>query len=159
MLIPTPSPDRIDGSGFRIAIVAAEYNALYVDGMLTAARGILSQAGAEVELWRVPGAFEIPVVVGTLLRRTGKPPESVICLGVIWQGETDHARQVAGAVTSALMRLQVETGIACVHEVLTVSNEEQARARCLGSEMNRGGEAALTALKMVRLLRSLRGVR
>ncbi len=157
MLLPTAHPPAVDGSGIRVAIVASEYNAIYVDGMLSAALDVLREAGATGETFRVPGAFEIPVVAAVLLREPNGRPDAVLCLGLIWQGETDHARQVAGAVTTALMGLQVETGVPCVHEVLTVTSEAQAQARCLDPQTNRGREAATTALRMVRLLRG-RGV-
>jgi 6,7-dimethyl-8-ribityllumazine synthase len=153
MLLTHPQPTPIDGSGIRVAIVAAEYNARYVDGMLSAALELLKQSGATGEIFRVPGAFEIPVMAAVLLRGTKTRPDAVICLGVIWQGETDHARQVAGAVTTALMGLQVETGVPCVHEVLTVTNDAQAHARCLEPQTNRGREAATTALRMAGLLK------
>ncbi len=153
MLLTKPQSGSIDGSGIRVAIVASEYNATYVDGMLSAALDLLTQAGAATDTFRVPGAFEIPVMTAVLLRDPEPRPDAVICLGLIWQGETDHARQVAGAVTTALMGLQVESGVPCVHEVLTVTSEDQARARCLDPKTNRGREAAWTALRMALLLR------
>lgn len=145
-----------EGKGLRIAIVAARYNELYVNGMVDSAVRHLEQSGASVEVVRVPGAFEIPVAAARMARTTDGPFDAVICLGVIWQGETDHAQQIGGAVTQALMLLQLDTGVPCVHEVLTIRSEEQARARCLSAETNRGLEAAGTALEMGRLLRELR---
>ena len=143
------------GTGLRIAIVAAKYNEVYVNGMVDAAVACLRTAGASVEVVRVPGAFEIPVAAASLVRAEAWKLDAVICLGVIWQGETDHAQQIGGAVTNALMGLQMETGVPCIHEVLTIRSEEQARARCLSVETNRGLEAAGTALEMGRLLREL----
>jgi 6,7-dimethyl-8-ribityllumazine synthase len=83
-------------------------------------------------------------------------PDAVICLGVIWQGQTGHADLIASSITQALMDLQVASGIPCVHEILLVRDEEQARQRCLNMETNRGVEAAATALKMIHLLKTLR---
>jgi len=143
------------GKGLRIAIVAARYNEIYVNGMVDAAVAYLRTAGASIEVVRVPGAFEIPVAAANLVGVDARKPDAVICLGVIWQGETDHAQQIGGAVTNALMDLQMKTGVPCVHEVLTIRSEEQARARCLSAETNRGVEAAGTALEMGRLLREL----
>lgn len=147
---------RLSAKGFRIAVVASEYNAKYVDGMLAAARGYLEECGAEVEVVRVPGAFEIPVAVAHCVRRPAAArPDGVICLGLIWQGQTDHAHHIGEAVTSALMSLQVGSGIPCIHEVLAVKTEEQARARCLDARTNKGLEAAMTAVRMARVIRSL----
>lgn len=137
--------------------MASLYNQKYVDGLLAGASRVLRQAGlAEPEVFRVPGAFEIPVVAGHLLRRRpATRPEAILCLGVIWQGETRHADHIGEAITDALMRLQVESGVPCVHEVLAVKNVAQAKARCLSTRTNRGEEAAHTALAMVKLLRDM----
>ncbi len=97
--------------------------------------------GKEGYRFDVPGAFEIPVAVATVARRFERRPDAVICLGLIWQGETTHAQHIGEAVTGALMRLAVETGVPVIHEVLTTATAEQARARCLTPETNRGTEA------------------
>jgi 6,7-dimethyl-8-ribityllumazine synthase len=148
-------PSRPKQSRARYAIVASEYNRRYVDAMVRAAKRVLTQSGAEqVRVIRVPGAFEIPAVVGTLAR-LGQPPSAVICLGVILRGETTHAEHIGKAVTDALMDIQVQTGVPVIHEVLLLENEQQARVRCLGKEHNRGREAALTSIAMARVVSSL----
>jgi 6,7-dimethyl-8-ribityllumazine synthase len=133
----------------RIAIVASAYNAEYVDGMIEGALEVLL---GEVELIRVPGAFEIPVVAATLARRKRLRPAAVICLGVILRGQTTHAEYVGQSVTQQLATLAVETGIPMVHEVLLLESKAQAKARCLKAGTNRGAEAAHTALAMTELL-------
>lgn len=137
-----------------IAIVAACYNRKYVDGMLKAALKELEAAKVgPIETYRVPGSFEIPVVVSRLLHREQNRPEAILCLGVIIQGETAHADHIGTAITNALMDLQVWAGTPVVHEVLQVRDEKQAAARCLDPKRNRGAEAAQTAIEMARLLR------
>ncbi len=137
------------------AIVASRYNARYVDAMLAAAARELNRARAErVRVVRVPGAYEIPVVVARLLRGP-RAWAAIICLGVIIRGETVHARQIGDAVSASLARLQIEHGVPVIHEVLLLENEAQARARCLGRTHNRGAEAAQTALAMARVMASL----
>lgn len=144
---PQPLP-----SGGRFAIVASEYNARFVDGMLRAAKAELKRAGAaNIQVLRVPGAFEIPVVAGLLARQHPRW-DAVICLGVIMQGETSHAQHVGEAVTTGLMHLAVTTGVPMIHEVLVFTTEEQARVRCLGKDYNRGAEAAQTAMKLARVI-------
>ena len=160
MLKKTPKNSRShsQGRGQLFAIVASRYNALYVNGLLRAAHAALHAAGAaEVEVVRVPGSYEIPLAASELARRNLRRPVAILCLGVIWQGETAHAHHIGEAITQALMRLQMETGVPCIHEVLLVNNRLQARARCLEPATNRGTEAAVTALKMSALLRALRG--
>ena len=137
------------------AVVASRYNTRYVDGMLMAAMRELKRARAEwIRVVRVPGAYEIPVVVARLLE--GRQAwAGIICLGVIIRGETVHARQVGDAVSASLARLQIERGVPVIHEVLLLDNEAQARVRCLGKTHNRGAEAAQTALEMARVMASL----
>lgn len=137
--------------GRRFAIVASEYNREYVDGMLSAAQALLSGRGAAaVEVVRVPGAFEIPVVVARLARRAA-PPDAILALGLILRGDTAHADHVGDAVTHALMDIAVATGVPVIHEVLLMNDLTHARARCLDPETNKGAEAAWTAIAMAAL--------
>ncbi len=149
------------------AIVASCYNARYADALLQAAQAELKSAGVkEVRVVRVPGAYEIPVVALTLARAAAArrpharqapaPLAAVICLGVILRGETVHAAHIGEAVSRALMQIQLETGVPVIHEVLLLENEAQARVRCLGTEHNRGREAAQTALAMAGVMQQLR---
>lgn len=148
-------PTRHRKTGGHFAIVAAQYNARYVNSMLRAARKVLADAGAEsVRVVRVPGAYEIPLVAAKLAR--AQPLAAVICLGVILRGETQHAQLIGEAVTSALMQLQIWMGVPMVHEVLLLENRQQAEVRCLSPEHNRGAEAAATAVAMAQVLKTLR---
>jgi 6,7-dimethyl-8-ribityllumazine synthase len=155
------------GAG-RFAIVASQYNPRYVQAMVNAARAELKRAGVKaVEVVRVPGAYEIPLVASRLARThtqhatrgmlnaTGL--SAIICLGVIIRGETAHAAHIGEAVSRALMDIQLRHEIPVVHEVLLLENEAQARARCLGRTHNRGAEAAQTALRMAEVMRRVSG--
>jgi len=125
--------------------------------MLGPAKDTLEQAGAEqVEVIRVPGAFEIPAVAATLAKREVKPISAIICLGVILRGETTHAQNITEAVSHAFAEIQVRYQVPVIHEVLLLENEAQAEARCLSPKHNRGVEAALTAIEMATTMRELR---
>lgn len=146
-------------SNTRIAIVASRYNARYVDGMLRAAKSVLSAAGisgGRLRVVRVPGAFETPVVAAKLASFEGAAAfDAIIGLGVILQGATSHAEHIGTAVTNAFAEIQVRYQVPIIHEVLVFSDVQQARERCLSKDHNRGAEAAQTALEMVRVMRSL----
>ena len=140
----------------RIAIVASVYNAEYVDSMIDAALETLAGSGVDdVELIRVPGAFEIPVVAAKLAQRKRLRPEAVLCLGVILRGKTTHAEHIGQSVTQSLAQIATDTTVPMIHEVLLLENKAQAKARCLSPKTNRGFEAAHTALTMAALFREI----
>ena len=130
----------------RFALVVSDYHREYTDALLASAQAALG--GYEQKVVRVPGAFEIPLQVQRLART--KRYGAVIALGVIWQGRTRHASEILRAVSDALMRISLETDVPVLHEVLAVRTEAEARARCQGTKLNRGREAAEAALSLLR---------
>ena len=143
---PRPTQEPVS-----IAIVASLYNNQFVQGLLNAAKEEIEviAPNASVDVYRVPGAFEIPVCTELVLRSS--TPDAVIALGVIIRGSTEHADLVGASVTDALQQMAVRHCVPVVHEVLLVENEEQAEERCLGATINRGTEAAQTCVKMINL--------
>jgi 6,7-dimethyl-8-ribityllumazine synthase len=142
------------GSG-TFAIVAAKYNARYVEAMLRAAKRELARAGAKkINVIRVPGSYEIPAVAAKLAQ-SAPSLSAILCFGVIFQGQTSHAQHVGWGVTHALAQIQVLYKIPVVHGVYIFEKEEHARIRCLGKKHNRGTEAARTALAMARVMERL----
>ena len=135
----------IRSSKFRFALVVSIFNREYTDALLASAQASLK--GHELTVVRVPGAFEIPLQVQRLART--KRFAAIIALGVVWQGKTLHAQEILRAVTDALMRISLETDVPVLHEVLAVTTEAEARARCMGTKLNRGREAAQAALALV----------
>jgi 6,7-dimethyl-8-ribityllumazine synthase len=164
MLKPVQSKTFQAGKA-RFAIVASQYNGRYVDAMVQAATEELEGAGAKaVQVVRVPGAYEIPIVAARLARAGSRHASrithrarfaAIVCLGVILRGETVHAAHIGEAVSRALMEIQLEHEVPVIHEVLLLENEEQARARCLDEKHNRGREAAQTALAMAQVMTGL----
>jgi len=131
----------------RFALVVSVFNREYTDALLASAQAVLK--GHDLKIVRVPGAYEIPLQVQRLART--KRYAAIIALGVIWQGQTLHAKEILRAVTDALMRISLETNVPVLHEVLAVTTEAEARARCMGTKLNRGREAAEAALAVVAL--------
>ncbi len=156
MLRAKQSQPVFSAEGLRFAIVAGRYNQRYADALVTRASRALRVAGAkqrDVTVIRVPGAFEVPVVVGHLAASGNY--DAIIALGVIIRGETAHADLIGRAVTDALSQIALRESVPVVHEVLLLENEQQAHARCLQPKHNRGTEAALTAIEMAHLMRTL----
>jgi 6,7-dimethyl-8-ribityllumazine synthase len=139
--------------GSRFAIVASKYNSRFVDAMLRAAKAEILRAGGKVEIIRVPGAYEIPVVAARLAR--SQKFSGIICLGVILRGATTHAQHIGEAVSNALVQIQLQHEVPVIHEVLLLENQQQAVERCLDKKHNRGTEAAQTALEMARVMAAL----
>jgi 6,7-dimethyl-8-ribityllumazine synthase len=143
------------GPKVRVCIVASKYNEEFSDALVN---NTIEELGelvphARVDLIRVPGAFEIPVTVASVLER--ETPVCVIALGVIIRGATQHADLVGQAVTDALMRLALEAKRPIIHEVLLVDDEKQAYSRCIGAKLNRGKEAARAAAAMIDIFQEL----
>src|ERR1041385_5222844 len=116
---------EMKATGGRFAIVASKYNTRYVDAMLRAAVAVLKKAKAEeIQVVRVPGAFEVPLVAAKLA--SGSPsPSAVICLGVILRGATTHAQSISDVVSYALGTIALQTQTPVIHEVLLLENEQQ----------------------------------
>lgn len=150
----SPKP-RIIGPKVRICIVASKFNEQYSDALVDNAIEELGELipHGRVDLIRVPGAFEIPVMVASVLDRD--PPACIIALGVILRGATGHADLIARSVTDGLQQLALRSLRPVIHEVLLLDDEKQAYARCIGSQLNRGREAARTAASMVDIFQEL----
>ena len=151
-----PTPSTVTKEKRHFSIVASLFNGQYVRGLVDHARAELKllAPAAVVSLHEVPGAFEIPVVVRELALQ--KKADAILALGVILQGKTSHAQNLARSVTDALQQIAVEHGIPVINAVLSVENDAQAHERCLGEEINRGTEAARAAVEMSNIMGDLR---
>ncbi|XVX20978.1 6,7-dimethyl-8-ribityllumazine synthase [Actinomycetota bacterium] len=141
----------VDGSGLRVAIVAASWHTTVMDGLVAGAERALREAG--VEDWRtvrVPGSFELPVAAA----RLAEDHDAVVALGVVIRGGTPHFDYVCQAATLGLTDVSVRTGTPVGFGVLTCDTEEQAldRAGLPGSAEDKGHEAATAALATAQVL-------
>ncbi len=144
----------------RVAIVVAEFNDFVTGRLLTGAREALTEAGlgdTDVEVYRVPGAFEIPF--GAELAATGGAVDAVVALGCLIRGATAHFEYIASACAHGLVAAQSRTGVPMAFGVLTTNSAEEALERTEPGPANKGREAAEAALAMARLAASIRRTR
>lgn len=151
-------PRILGGSKRTFALVASQYNAPYVQGLINHAVEEFARLdpAARLTLHQVPGAFEIPLAVQELLLKPDNEIAVVIALGVILQGDTGHADHIARSVTDGLQQIALAMRTPVINQVLTCHNEEQARLRCLDPKFNRGIEAARAAINMSQMLAQMR---
>jgi 6,7-dimethyl-8-ribityllumazine synthase len=123
------------------------------DRLVEGATRVLEEAGAEVEVHDVPGAFELPLAA-KYCAESGRY-EGVACLGAVIRGETDHYDYVCAEAARGIAQVSLETGVPCAFGVLTVETMEQALARTGGGKRHQGEDAARAVLRMAKLRRAL----
>jgi len=142
----------------RFAIVAARFNSLIVDQLVAGAMDAFRRHGVpedRVDLVKVPGAFEIPLIAQRFAVEGDYA--AVVTLGCVIRGDTDHYDHVAGSATSGILNAGLNTGIPVIFGVLTCDTLEQAMHRAGAKAGNKGFEAALAAIEMANLMVKLDG--
>jgi 6,7-dimethyl-8-ribityllumazine synthase len=140
----------------RFAIVASRFNDLIVDSLIRGAVDALLRHGAgekQIEIIRVPGAFDLPFVVRRVA--ASKRYDAVVALGAVIRGSTPHFEHVAGQCAAGLARASEESGVPVSFGVLTTETIDQALERAGTKAGNKGADAALAALELASLLRRL----
>jgi 6,7-dimethyl-8-ribityllumazine synthase len=158
--VPNDQPKTIEGDlvtrDLRFAIIAARFNEFVVEALMRGALDALKRHGVgekQIEIVRVPGAFDIPVVARKLA--LSRRYEALIALGAVIRGETPHFDHVAGESAGGIARIALETGVPIAFGILTTESMEQAVDRAGGKAGNKGADAALVAIEMASLLRRL----
>ncbi|GAB3378878.1 6,7-dimethyl-8-ribityllumazine synthase [Lysobacter fragariae] len=142
--------------GARFAIIASRWNPRITDSLVAGARRTFAEHGVgedAVDVIRVPGAWELPLVAARLAQRGGHA--AIVALGCVVRGDTRHYEQVADGCSDGLMRVALDSGIPVANGVLAVDRFEDAQARAGGTHGNKGEEAALVVLEMAQLLEQL----
>ena len=139
----------------RIGVVASQFNSFVVDRLLSGCVQTLEAKDIEINIIRVPGAFEIPVAVQALIKNTSC--DAVVALGAIIRGETPHFEYIASECTRGLATIALDLETPVIFGVLTVDTTEQALDRAGSEESNKGAEAARAAIDMVKTLKVIRG--
>ena len=158
--MPNEQPKIIEGEllarDLRFAIVAARFNDFVVEPLIRGALDALRRHGVvdkQIDIVRVPGAFDIPIVARKLA--LAHRHEALIALGCVIRGQTPHFDYVAGECAGGIARIALESGVPIAFGVLTTDTAEQAVDRAGGKAGNKGADAALVALEMANLLRRL----
>ena len=158
--MPNEQPKMIEGEllarDLRFAFIAARFNDFVVEPLIRGALDALKRHGAsekQIEIVRVPGAFDIPIVARKLA--LSRRYDALLALGAVVRGQTPHFDYVAGECASGLARIALESGVPIAFGVLTTDTMEQAVDRAGGKAGNKGADAALAAIEMANLLRRL----
>src|SRR6266478_7946949 len=158
--VPNDQPKIIEGEllarDLRFAFVAARFNDFVVEPLIRGALDALKRHGAsekQIEIVRVPGAFDIPIVARKLA--LSRRYDALLALGAVVRGQTPHFDYVAGECASGLARIALESGVPIAFGVLTTDTMEQAVDRAGGKGGNKGADAALVAMEVANLLRRL----
>ena len=153
---PKTHQGRLNAEGFSFAIVASRWNDFLTSRLVEGALDALERLGADeksVELYRVPGSFEIPLLARKLAA-SGKW-DAVICVGTIIRGETPHFEYIASEVTKGIAQAGMETDVPVVYGIVTADTLEQAIDRAGVKAGNKGFEAAMSAVELVNLYKEV----
>jgi 6,7-dimethyl-8-ribityllumazine synthase len=155
-LQPRIHEGKLAAKGFKFAIVACRWNDLLVSRLIEGAVEALEEYGADqdsVEVFRVPGAFELPLAVKKVA--SSRKWDAVISLGIVIRGDTPHFDYVAGAAAEGSTKVSLETGIPVLFGVITADNVQQAIDRAGKRADNKGFEAATAAVEVVNLYKEI----
>ncbi|MGH8104178.1 MAG: 6,7-dimethyl-8-ribityllumazine synthase [bacterium] len=147
----------LTGKGMKFSIVASRFNSLITDRLLDAAADALLQHGVaadDISVYRVPGSFEIPYAIKTLID-SGKAGDGVVALGAVLRGETSHYDVIINEVAHGVRHLTLTGGVPIGFGVITADNLDQGLDRAGGKMGNKGTEAALAALELANLTRQI----
>jgi 6,7-dimethyl-8-ribityllumazine synthase len=139
----------------RVAIVVSRFNDLVTDRLLAGAEDALREAGvaaSDVSILRVPGAFEIPITAQRIAESSRV--DAVVCLGCLIRGATPHFDFIASACAHGITAASAATGIPMTFGVLTTNTLDEALERAASGDANKGREAALAAIDLVRTLKA-----
>jgi 6,7-dimethyl-8-ribityllumazine synthase len=147
---------RLNAEGFRFAVIASRWNDFLTSRLVAGALDALERLGADeksVELYRVPGSFEIPLLARKLAG-SGKF-DAIVCLGTVIRGQTPHFEYIASEVTKGIAQAGMETGLPVVYGIVTADTLEQAIDRAGVKAGNKGFEAAMSAVELVNLYKEV----
>lgn len=147
--------NNLDAGGLRFAVVVSRFNEELTGQLADDATRCLNKNGADgVEMFEVPGAYEIPVVANRLAA-SGKY-DAIVVLGVVVEGETQHAQMIIDTTGQSILDIACRHNIPVINEIVGVRTWEQAVARCTSSETSRGWYAAEAAIETANVMKSIK---
>lgn len=147
----------LDAKGLKFAVVVSRFNSMVTERLLSGALDALTRTGCDpnsIEVVRVPGSWEMPVVVRELA--TAKRHDGIVCLSAVIRGDTPHFDYIAAEVAKGLGQISMEFGVPIAFGVLTTNSLEQAIERAGAKSGNKGFDAAMSAVEMGNLMKRLR---
>lgn len=147
---------HLNAQDCRFGIIVSKFNEMVTTRLLTSALAVFKAQGVQdqdIEVVRVPGAFEIPLLAYQMAR--SRKFDAIVCLGAVIRGETPHFDYISAETTRGIARASWDSGIPIIFGVLTTDTVEQALDRAGGPEKNRGAAAARSAIEMATLLKSM----
>ncbi len=148
---------KLSGKDHKIAIVLSLFNEFIGQKLLDGALKCLKENNVNeenIDLIKVPGAFEIPVTAERLA--SIKKYDAIICLGAVIRGDTPHFEYIAKAASSGILQVSIKYSLPVIFGILTTNTIEQAMERAGGKDGNKGWDAAVTALEMADLMKKLK---
>jgi len=145
---------KLTAKGLKIAIVVSRFNSFITDRLLEGALDALKRHGAEekdVEIYKVPGSFEIPLIAKLLVKKTNI--DGVICLGAVIKGATPHFHYVANEVTKGIAQIALDFEKPVTFGIITSDNIEQAIERAGTKSGNKGYDAAMSVIELLNLIK------
>jgi len=149
---------KLDATGLKVGLAVSRFNSFIAERLLEGALDALLRHGAtdtDLTVVRVPGAFELPLITKKMAE--SKKYDAIVCLGAVIRGATPHFDYVSAEVSKGIASVSLDSGVPVAFGVLTTDNIEQAVERAGTKAGNKGFEAAVTAIEMVNLLRSMEG--
>jgi 6,7-dimethyl-8-ribityllumazine synthase len=147
---------KLKAEGLRFAIVASRFNDFISRRLIDGATDALLRHGADeknIEIVRVPGSFEIPLVAKKVANT--RKYDAVICLGTVIRGATPHFEYISAEVAKGIAQVSLESEVPVAFGILTTDNIEQAIERAGAKSGNKGWDAALSAIEMANLLKEI----
>ena len=151
---------NLDAKGMKLAVVASRFNSFLVEQLVKGAEDAFIRHGGDAKnltLVRVPGAYELPVVVKALAK--AKSHDAIVALGAVVQGATPHAALINETTARAFTEIALETGIPVVDGVVSAENLEQAVERCGTKQGNKGFSAVQAAIETTNVMKEMKGIK